>query len=229
VIFIIKQFFMKKVVRLTESDLVRLVKKVISEQGQVPNFSSFGGVFPKFLEIVNGAGTSDQRVKNFCNVCKSIKAPVTQTSNRLSDMIRDAVQGAGTVEQNIFRAFQSIKTVEDFCGLVTSYEQSYGVPLYDDLDDDIDQESEWVQIFRPIRDAILRSKEMGQKRTSITKQTTGVGQPSQTGASQRPTTGKPASGTTTAQQRPAGVQTGQQFVTAQNQRMNQARQSGTVR
>lgn len=201
---------MEKVVRLTESDLVRLVKKVISEQGTSPDI--FGGVIPIFLQIINGSGTSDQRVKNFCNACRSTKAPVTQASNRLADTIRDAVQGAGTNEQSIYDAFRLIKTVEDFCGLVKSYEQSYGVTLYDDLNDDIDQESEWVQIFRPIRDAVLRSKEMRQKNTATTNQTT-AGTQSQT----------------TATQRPAGVQTGQQTVTAQNQRMNQARQSGTVR
>jgi hypothetical protein len=146
---------MKKVIRLTESDLVKLVKKVISEQDLIGMAN----------QILNGSGTSGQKVKEFCDLCKNSKAQPKPRSNRFADVIRDAVQGVGTNEEKIFWVFDGLSSqandgekFDEFCSLVKSYQQSYNVDLYTDLSSDISDESEWVRIMRPIRDLLIADR-----------------------------------------------------------------------
>jgi len=220
----------KKIIRLTESDLTRLVSRVIKEQSTnvaknvggstaygattgaalgsvVPGAGTLvggvvggvvGGLISSADAIANGTGTSDQKVKQFCDLCKKSKAQITQKSNQLADMVRDAVQGAGTYEDDIYKAFNSLASFDEFCSLVNAYQQSYGVDLYDDLDGDIDSEGEWVLIFRPIRDVLLKQKSSVQ-----TAKPTG-GAPQKPGM--KPTQGgvKPTGGATRAGVKPTG-------------------------
>jgi hypothetical protein len=74
----------------------------------------------------------------------------------LSDQLYDALEGVGTDEEAVFGAFKSLKTVSDFCALVTRFNRDYGSEgdLLEWLDDDFDQTSEWMQIFRPLRDIV---------------------------------------------------------------------------
>ena len=147
------------------------VKPVSEQTTNVVNNASIGGVIGGVVgglvsaadAIANGSGTSDQKVKQFCDLCRKSKSQITQNSNRLADMIRDAVQGVGTDENSIYKAFNSLRTFDEFCGLVTAYRQSYNTELYTDLDSDIDSESEWVAIFRPIRNVLLKQQQSVQK------------------------------------------------------------------
>jgi hypothetical protein len=142
---------MKKVIRLTESDLVRLVKRVISEQD----------IIGMANQILSGSGDSNTKVKEFCDLCKKSKAQPHPRANRFADVIRDAVQGVGTNEESIYHVFDSLEQqvrhgggdsyFDEFCSLVKAYQQSYNVDLYTDLSSDISDESEWVRIMRPIR------------------------------------------------------------------------------
>jgi hypothetical protein len=74
----------------------------------------------------------------------------------LSDQLYDAMEGVGTDEEAVVGAFKSLKTVSDFCALVTRFNRDYGSEgdLLEWLDDDFDQTSEWMQIFRPLRDIV---------------------------------------------------------------------------
>lgn len=74
----------------------------------------------------------------------------------LSDQLYDAMEGVGTDEEAVIGAFKSLKTVSDFCALVTRFNRDYGSEgdLLEWLDDDFDQTSEWMQIFRPLRDIV---------------------------------------------------------------------------
>jgi hypothetical protein len=49
-----------------------------------------------------------------------------------------------------------LKTVSDFCALITRFNKDYGSDgdLLEWLDDDFNQTSEWMQIFRPLRDIV---------------------------------------------------------------------------
>jgi hypothetical protein len=146
---------MKKVIRLTESDLVRLVKKVINEQDLIGMAN----------QILNGFGDSNTKVKKFCDLCKKSKAQPHPRSTRFADAIRDAVQGVGTDEESIYHVFDSLsqqvpdgKKFDEFCSLVKTYQKSYNVDLYTDLSSDISDESEWVRIMRPIRDLLIADR-----------------------------------------------------------------------
>jgi uncharacterized membrane protein len=120
-----------------------------------------GALAASIETIIGGSGTSDQKVKSLCNLCRNTKSQITSNGKQLADKIRDAVQGAGTDETEIIDVIRSLRTFDEFCSMVKSYQSSYNADLYSDLDDDIDQESEWVQIFRPIRDLALKQKNTG--------------------------------------------------------------------
>jgi hypothetical protein len=74
----------------------------------------------------------------------------------LSDQLYDAMKGVGTNEEAVYGVFKSLKTASDFCNLVTRFNRDYGSEgdLLEWLDDDFDQTSEWMQIYRPIRDLV---------------------------------------------------------------------------
>jgi len=221
---------MAKIIKLTESDLRRIVKKVIKEQRSnlkeaVPAIAVAGasaavtGLAGLAVAIVSGRGSSDEKVKQFVDLCAKSNSPITANSNKLADQVRDAVQGLGTNEQNIYSIFGGaldktrVKTMDEFCSVVKSYQASYDVSLYDDLDDDIDEESVWVQIYRPIRDIALRDQQnqkLAQSQTQpkpqgVTNATVQAAKntPQPTTGGARPTTGGAQSSgprpTTTAQ------------------------------
>ena len=165
----------------------------------------FSLLIPKALEYLNGSGTSDVKVQKFCQLCNTSNAPINANGNHMADSIRDAVQGVGTNEETLFTTFNKIQTFDDFCSLVKAYKNSYSTDLYTDLDDDIDQESEWVQIMRPIRDAILRQKSSAT--TTATTTTRGTQNP-MGAAVAKPTRPTPRTGST-AQPRPRTGSTAQ--------------------
>ena len=123
-----------------------------------------GALWGAIGAIISADGTSDQKVKQFCDLCKKSKVQITQRSNQQADAIRDSVEGMGTDEDKVYRVVRGLRTFDEFCALVKSYEQSYGVELYKDLDADIDNESEWVQIYRPLRDIVVKQQQSQVKR-----------------------------------------------------------------
>ena len=162
------------------------VKPLVNEQqvDRVINASVMGGPIVAAIAIANGSGTSDQKVKSLCELCKKSKAQVTPMGNRMADAIRDSVQGMGTNEKNINNVFGSLRSFDDFCSLVRAYQSSYSTDLYSDLDADIDSESEWVTIFRPIRDLLLKQKQQQKLTPSTTRPP--VPKPRPTGQGTRP-------------------------------------------
>ena len=175
------------------------VKPLVNEQtsDQIVNVVSgtagggIGGLFASADLIVNGVGTSDKKVKALCELCKKSKSEVTPMGNRLADAIRDSVQGLGTNEKNINNVFRSLRSFDDFCSLVRAYQSSYSTDLYSDLDADIDSESEWVTIFRPIRDLLLKQKNTGIPSKNPTTTRPPVPKPRPTGQVTRPSTTRP--------------------------------------
>jgi hypothetical protein len=102
-----------------------------------------------------------ERMIQYCTTDKAkidkIERGVSDSEIRnLSDQLYDALEGVGTDEEAVFGAFKSLKTVSDFCALVTRFNRDYGSEgdLLEWLDDDFDQTSEWMQIFIPLRDIV---------------------------------------------------------------------------
>jgi hypothetical protein len=115
--------------------------------------------------------TGANKVKKMFEMCSTESAKIAKLKRNIQDVelrsisddIEDAIinysfgfQG-GTDEEKLFGAFKKLEsgTASDFCALVTIYNKnSDSGDLFDDLDSDIDAESEWKQIFRPIRNCV---------------------------------------------------------------------------
>ena len=130
--------------------------------------------------------TGANKVKKMFEMCSSESAKIAKLERKMQDAelrsigddIEDAIindsfgfQG-GTDEEKLFGAFKKLEsgTASDFCALVAMYNKnSDSGDLFDDLDSDIDAESEWKQIFRPIRncveDSLLTIKDEEPKKT----------------------------------------------------------------
>ena len=115
--------------------------------------------------------TGANKVKKMFEMCSSESAKIAKLPRKLqdtdlrsiSDDIDDAISYqtlgfmAGTDEEKLFGAFKQLEsgTASDFCALVKYYNShSDSGDLFDDLDSDIDAESEWKQIYRPIRNCV---------------------------------------------------------------------------
>lgn len=115
--------------------------------------------------------TGANKVKKMFEMCSTDAAKIAKLERKLQDTdlraitddIEDAIvndswgfQG-GTDEEKLFGAFKKLEsgTASDFCALVKYYNtHSDSGDLWDDLDSDIDAESEWKQIYRPIRNCV---------------------------------------------------------------------------
>ena len=115
--------------------------------------------------------TGANKVKKMFEMCSSDDAKIAKLPRKLQDTdlrsitddIEDAIindsfgfQG-GTDEEKLFGAFKQLEsgTASDFCALIKYYNShSDSGDLFDDLDSDIDAESEWKQIYRPIRNCV---------------------------------------------------------------------------
>ena len=113
------------------------VKPLVSEQ----SYSPLGDVT---------TGSSHKAVKAVFDSCRNVpQSPIN--INKLVDGIYKGVQGLGTDEGLIIRSLSHIKDLNTFCTAAKNYKTTYGVDLYTDLDDDIDEESVWSQISRILR------------------------------------------------------------------------------
>lgn len=102
-----------------------------------------------------------EKIIQYCTTDKSkidkLERGISDSEVRnLSDQLYDAMKGVGTDEEAVYGAFKSLKTASDFCALVARFDRDYGSEgnLLEWLDDDFDQTSEWMQIYRPLRDIV---------------------------------------------------------------------------
>jgi hypothetical protein len=125
------------------------------------------------------SGNSQQGVKMVFDSCKNIPAKIDNNSNAIADNIYKAIQGIGTDENAIMKAFSTIPTLNAFCSVYHSYGKTYGKHLFSDLDGDIDEESVWAGISRILRNL---------KQAPVAKPTQG-GVPQKPMGGAKPTTG----------------------------------------
>jgi hypothetical protein len=102
------------------------------------------------------------KVEKMLNYCTSHAAQISKVPNGLSpqeiddlsDRLFDALDGAGTNEDEVAAVFSSLKTVSDICSLNNSFNSDNTEDLLEWLDSDIDATDEWNSIYRPMRNII---------------------------------------------------------------------------
>ena len=159
--------------------------KVVTENFHKLLSSKLGDVKPLVNEQVLpglSSGNSQNGVKMVFDSCKNIPATITNNSNAIADNIYRAIQGIGTDEDAIMKAFSMVPTLNAFCSVNHSYGKTYGHTLFSDLDGDIDEESVWAGISRILRNL---------KQAPVAKPT--IGTPQKPMAAAKPTTGTPQS------------------------------------
>lgn len=80
-----------------------------------------------------------------------------------SDTLYAAMRRLGTRERDVYKVFESLQTVSDLSALITFYNQDNTVPLMKQLDRDFDQTREWMRIYRPVRNLVLRFKQQAEE------------------------------------------------------------------
>ena len=125
-------------------------------------------ILPLAYWLITKDGDKSVKVKKLFRMCSTNRSEIGKlprkindlTIRKLSDEINDALNYqtlgmAGTDEDALFSVFRELVdgTASDACALLNRYNREYG-DLYEDLDSDIDSESEWNQIYRPLRNCI---------------------------------------------------------------------------
>jgi len=164
---------MSKIIKLNETDLKRIVKKVLTERQQLNEFWLIGSLIGAAL-IGGGIGltwwngsTASTAVKKLFDGCKTgeIGKPVQSKAqhHQIATKINDAIEGLGTDEESLSSALASIKSVPDVCAVIKEYELSGYGDLYDEIDGDIDG-SGWETYVRvPLSNAIRYTQEANEK------------------------------------------------------------------
>jgi hypothetical protein len=163
---------MKKIIKLTESDLTRLVKRVMSEQTGVNKFIQLNS---DLLNMMLGNGTAAKNIQKVLNRCKRSKTSPTSTSNGIADKINYGVQGAGTYESTVYAALKRVKNSDELCTVSKSYQQRYGESLWEALDGDFDSQKEWSVISRIISNLLTNEKKKFKPVPKPTGSSTGTG------------------------------------------------------
>jgi hypothetical protein len=168
---------MGKIVRLTESELIRLVRKTIQESqanqqiaGSAAVGLAVGGIPGAIVGGLIGyanAGGSGDNVLQTLKYCRSKgmgKPSISvQQASGIADKINGAISGLGTNEAAIGAAMRQIKFFPDFCAVANTYQQRHGESLAAALDGDLDMESDWKKyVWLPLLDMINRSQAAGQ-------------------------------------------------------------------
>ena len=226
----------KKAIRLTESDLTRLVNKVIKEQSKVMMDKVVSSSSSKEYNMIDTCASMGVKTPGYCDTqgkkpvksCASLgvktpgfcyvdsKKPIPNQAPKGKDSIKE--QAAAAIGQSIPKNAAKPQVVVS--------------PNVKRLIDDVKNNRLTTSDLNTALNMLKNPTPLPanqQKKVDVMKQK----QIAQSSGSTKPTPGggstKPTPATAAKQQIATGVQKGQQFITAQNQRMNQARQAGTVR
>jgi hypothetical protein len=139
------------------------------DAGAVATGFLLGGVGGAALAYVNSSSGSYTGVKKIFDACRQSgmgKSTMNGgTMDSIASKIRTAIDGWTTDEDAIKSALSQIKTLPDLCEVSRRYSENYpGSTLLDDLDGDIDSDSEWNQyVYLPLLAAKRKSEEIGKK------------------------------------------------------------------
>lgn len=146
------------------------------------------GLIPLVLWL-NDKDKVKPKVQKLFNYVKTEKEKIDKVPRGLgdediwnaSDELFNAMKRLGTRERDVYKVFESLQTISDLGALITFYEQDNGISLLEQLDRDFDQTREWMQIYRPIRNLVLKfaiqmgeeNKILDQQKTQQNQQVTG--------------------------------------------------------
>ena len=136
-IFITKEYIMKKIIRLTESDLTRIIKRVIKEQSilSMPDLGNDAVGLHK-----TGVGCMSYKEDNqivfdiFMGSRKSTGQP-SQNDQKIKNWVTrigGSIAGTG-ISPDFTKVLSEIKTPQELCAVLIVYSTKYKRPLYDDL------------------------------------------------------------------------------------------------
>lgn len=161
---------------LTESQYQRLKKRLINnmineaDYGGVLTGLVAGGLVGAAYQLYRAAGGSYDGVKAMFDACNASGVGASTmpggTLDSIAKKLYDAVRVLdGTDEDAIGAAFSQIQTIPDLCAVKKRYAENYpGYTLLDDLDGDIDADSEWNQyVYLPLLKARRKTEELSKK------------------------------------------------------------------
>jgi hypothetical protein len=135
--------------------------------GAVPG-AIIGGATALIGGLLQSSSSSDG-AKKILQACrnKQTVGPASQSRqqlNAIADGLNAAIEGTGTDEDAIKANLQKITTIPDLCAMSNIYQTRHGESLWDALDGDIDEQSEWkTYVYLPLLDAYENSVELGKK------------------------------------------------------------------
>ena len=121
-----------------------------------------GAIIGGAIALIGGLlsnSSSSEGAKKILQACsnKQLVGPASQSRqqlNGIADAINAAIEGLGTDEKAIKANLQKITTIPDLCAMSNIYQTRHGESLWDALDGDIDDQSEWkTYVYLPLLDA----------------------------------------------------------------------------
>jgi hypothetical protein len=128
-----------------------------------------GGVIGAAAGLLLSASGSQEGVTKIFQACKAKgmgqSTMAGGTLDAIAAGIRKAIMGAGTDEVAIKANLSKIATIPDLCAVNKRYSENYpGSSLFNDLDGDIDSDSEWNEyVFLPLLRAKRKSEELSKQ------------------------------------------------------------------
>ena len=136
---------MKRIIKLTESDLTRIVKRVIEEQGFLGGLEAM----PETGQDVIGVGPGGTLFGGLCEVRKTsgeltlelfsklrgLSGQPSQTDKTIQSWVvrlNTSMLGVGLTD-DLIKVFNEIKTPQQMGAVLVNYNNKYKRPLYQDL------------------------------------------------------------------------------------------------
>jgi hypothetical protein len=151
--------------------------------GAIPG-AIIGGAANLIYQAFSGPGSREaaQKITQGCNAKGVGETTMDDSSiDSVVDQLWNAMEGLGTDEEAIGKAFGSLQTIPDLCAVVKRYAENHpGYTLFNDLDGDIDADSEWNKyVYQPMIKSYRRTqqivKQAKQQQTNPEQTTGGTG------------------------------------------------------
>jgi hypothetical protein len=130
---------MNKIIRLTESDLVRIVKQVIKEQplGGLLNMpeTGYSAVDIHSFSDCEVNATEAEMILEMFGGLRGLKGQPSTSDKTIQSWVKrlyNSMSGVG-ISSDLTKVLNEIKTPQQMGAVLNAYNQKYGRPLYKDL------------------------------------------------------------------------------------------------